>query len=87
MGFWSKQGIDEVRLGEIERRLNALEDRFIKTTKEVLEATEVLDRVTKRAFRLREQTLQLEQAQKGSEPVNNTPEGQRAAILRNYGRL
>lgn len=85
MSFWSKLGSDSVRVAELERRVQALEDRFSKVTKEVLEATETLDRVTKRAFRLNEQTRRLEEQQNAEKPVEATPEGQRAAILRNFG--
>lgn len=81
MSFWFKTGSDAVRIEQLERRLVALEDRFTKVTREVLEATETLDRVTKRAFRLTQQTKALE-AENNEKNTDSSPEAQRAALLR-----
>ena len=60
---WFKQGSEIVRIKTLEERLDALEAKITKYQREILDATETLDRVTKRSFRLKEQLLRLEQTE------------------------
>jgi len=57
-GFWKRS--DEVRLQGLELRVSALESK-IASAADILEATERMDRVIKRSFRLKQQIDQLEE--------------------------
>jgi len=57
-GFWKRS--DEVRLQGLELRVSALESK-IASAADILEATERMDRVIKRSFRLKQQMDQLEE--------------------------
>jgi hypothetical protein len=68
---WFSQGSDLVRLQALETRVDQLDAKFTKVSREILEATETLDRVTRRSFRLKEQLLRLES---DKEPIaQNSP--------------
>jgi len=56
-GFWKRS--DQVRLSALELRIAALESRMASAA-DVLEATERMDRVIKRSFRLKQQMDLLE---------------------------
>lgn len=76
-GFWKRS--DEVRLQGIELRISALEAR-ISSASDILEATERMDRVIKRSFRLKQQMDVLEGAKEPS--AKNAAELSRSDILR-----
>jgi hypothetical protein len=73
----------------LEKRLITLEERFSRVTADVLDATERLERVTRRAFRLREQLAKLEenpepqQRQFQQEELAN-PDLKRQALLKRW---
>jgi hypothetical protein len=73
----------------LEKRLITLEERFSRVTADVLDATERLERVTRRAFRLREQLAKLEenpepqQRQFQPEELAN-PDLKRQALLKRW---
>jgi chromosome segregation ATPase len=77
------------RVETLEKRLTTLEDRFSRVTADVLDATERLERVTRRAFRLREQLSKLEenpeprQPQFQPEELSN-PDLKRQALLKRW---
>jgi chromosome segregation ATPase len=77
------------RVEAFEKRLTTLEDRFSRVTADVLDATERLERVTRRAFRLREQLSKLEETPEPrqsqfplEEPAN--PDLKRQALLKRW---
>jgi hypothetical protein len=87
--FWRRSEKDlENRVYQLELKLEAQNDRWTKTLADVLDATERLDRVTKRAFRLREQMARLEEEKDNkprvpqSEPSPMDRAAARAALLR-----
>jgi len=79
-GFWKRS--DEVRLQGLELRISALEAR-ISSASDILEATERMDRVIKRSFRLKQQIDLLES--KKESPAASTSEPSRADLLRSVG--
>lgn len=70
--MWFKTASEKVRLDDLERRVAEMELKFPKMHREVLEATETLDRITKRSFRLKEQLLKLEGTE-GPKAENSPP--------------
>jgi len=60
MAFWSRQSPAELQLRSLEDRIAALEKKMLSAV-DVLEATERMDRIIKRSFRLSKQIDQLEQ--------------------------
>jgi chromosome segregation ATPase len=73
----------------LEKRLTTLEDRFSRVTADVLDATERLERVTRRAFRLREQLAKLEENPEPRQhqfPLEEpaTPDLKRQALLKRW---
>jgi len=76
-GFWKRS--DEVRLQGLELRISALEAR-ISSASDILEATERMDRVIKRSFRLKQQIDLLED--KKESPAKNSGELSRSDLLR-----
>lgn len=67
------------RLDALEKRIEAVDARFTKITADVLDATERLDRVTKRSFRLKEQLIKLEEN-------SDAPTAQEAPSVRHLTR-
>jgi len=63
MAFWSRQSPAELQLRSLEDRIAALEKKMLSAV-DVLEATERMDRIIKRSFRLSKQIDQLEQHNK-----------------------
>jgi len=79
-GFWKRS--DQVRLEALELRITALETRMASAA-DVLEATERMDRVIKRSFRLKQQMDALEDNKK--EAAQNAAPS-RHDLLRIHGR-
>ena len=89
--FGSRSGTDPSKVESLEKRVSELETKFVRVTSEVLDATERLERVTRRAFRLREQLDRLEgkpESQQHQEMQANSesgfPESKRTALLRRW---
>jgi uncharacterized coiled-coil protein SlyX len=81
---WFRNGSEASKIQSLEARISALEGRMASAA-DLLEATERMDRVIKRSFRLTEQISKLEE--KNERPVSNsltnsTGQLTRADILR-----
>jgi hypothetical protein len=61
-------GSAHAKILELDRKVEALDQRFTRVTADVLDACERLDRITKRSFRLKEQLMKLEEPAKPADP-------------------
>jgi septal ring factor EnvC (AmiA/AmiB activator) len=88
-GFKTRSSQENQRVTDLEKRVNDLESRFSRVTADVLDATERLERVTRRAFRLREQLDKLEGKPAAQEPQFGLQDAEgnlspRQALLRRW---
>jgi hypothetical protein len=85
MWSWFRSGNEKVRIDGLEIRVSALEAR-ISSASEILEATERMDRIIKRSFRLNKHLDVLEEKAKVEAGTENVPALQRSSLVRKlYG--